>query len=136
MEVRHDLAQVIIRELEANHYRVIYAPDGHTALHLHQEEKPDIVILDWMLPDLNGLDKRDLQHELRTPIATLRGYLENNLKDHTENAQTPPSTIWQDLEIMEHEVLQERTIEAMGGSIAVESTLGEGSRFTLYLLRS
>jgi signal transduction histidine kinase len=55
----------------------------------------------------------NVSHELRTPIATLRGYLENNLKDHTENAQTPPSTIWQDLEIMEHEVLQlqERTDE-------------------------
>ncbi|WP_019536242.1 response regulator [Paenibacillus ginsengihumi] len=42
--------------LQSEGYDVLTAMDGQTALQLYREHKPDIVILDWMLPHLNGLD--------------------------------------------------------------------------------
>jgi DNA-binding response OmpR family regulator len=51
-----DLAQVVIRELEAVGYRVTHAPDGETALQLEKQDQFQLVILDWMLPGMNGLD--------------------------------------------------------------------------------
>jgi len=51
-----DLAQMVIQELEANGYHVRHAADGELALKRFQEASPDLVILDWMLPRLNGLD--------------------------------------------------------------------------------
>jgi len=56
VEDAHDLAQVIIRELEANGYRTLHAGDGLTALELHAKVQPELVILDWMLPKLSGLE--------------------------------------------------------------------------------
>jgi DNA-binding response OmpR family regulator len=56
VEDAHDLAQVIIRELEANSYRTLHAGDGLTALELHAKVQPELVILDWMLPKLSGLE--------------------------------------------------------------------------------
>ena len=51
-----DLAQVIVRELEAVRYEVAHAADGLAALELHAQRQPDLVILDWMLPKLDGLE--------------------------------------------------------------------------------
>jgi DNA-binding response OmpR family regulator len=51
-----DLAQVIVRELEAAGYRVLHAADGLAALQSHAHHQPDLVILDWMLPELDGLE--------------------------------------------------------------------------------
>jgi len=51
-----DLAQVIVRELEAVGHRVVHARDGVAALELHARCQPDLVILDWMLPKLDGLE--------------------------------------------------------------------------------
>ena len=41
--------------LEKKGYRTAVAPDGEEALMLVEEEAPDLVILDWMLPDLSGI---------------------------------------------------------------------------------
>lgn len=72
VEDTQSLAQVIIRELETQNYRVIHASDGLSALRLHQEEQPDVMILDWMLPGLDGLEvlRRIHQHAM-TPILML-----------------------------------------------------------------
>ena len=51
-----DLAQVIVRELEAAGYGTLHAADGLAALELHAQHVPDLVILDWMLPKLDGLE--------------------------------------------------------------------------------
>jgi DNA-binding response OmpR family regulator len=67
-----ELAQVVIRELRANQYRVLHATDGLTALRFHEEEQPDIVILDWMLPELDGLEVlRRLRRVSATPVLML-----------------------------------------------------------------
>lgn len=55
VEDERDLAQVIARELEANGYRVIRARDGQTALDLFNADRPDLILLDWMLPKVDGL---------------------------------------------------------------------------------
>jgi DNA-binding response OmpR family regulator len=72
VEDEYDLAQVIIRELEANGYRVLHASDGMTALRLHARENPALVVLDWMLPTLDGLAVlRQLRQKASTPVLML-----------------------------------------------------------------
>jgi DNA-binding response OmpR family regulator len=51
-----DLAQVIARELEAAGYEVAHAADGTAALALCARYQPDMMVLDWMLPKLDGLE--------------------------------------------------------------------------------
>jgi len=51
-----DLAEVIRRELEAGGYRVRHAADGLTGLQAFAQQPPDLVILDWMLPRMDGLE--------------------------------------------------------------------------------
>lgn len=67
-----DLAAVIRRELEASGYEVQLAPDGLSALTQHEARRPDLVILDWMLPGLNGLEVlRRLRQTAPTPVLML-----------------------------------------------------------------
>ncbi len=51
-----DLAQIVARELESSGYRVLRAADGNVALDLHARARPDLLVLDWMLPGLDGLE--------------------------------------------------------------------------------
>ena len=41
--------------LEREGYRVLEARDGEEALLIASEEQPDLVLLDWMLPQLSGI---------------------------------------------------------------------------------
>ena len=67
-----DLAQVIVRELEAVGYQVLHAADGLTALELRARHQPDLVILDWMLPKLDGLEVlRHIRQSSAVPILML-----------------------------------------------------------------
>lgn len=72
VEDAHDLAQVIIRELEAIGYHVLQASDGVAALQIHAAEQPALVILDWMLPKMDGLEVlRRLRQSAPTPVLML-----------------------------------------------------------------
>ena len=67
-----DLAQVVARELELAGYQVAHAADGLSGLALFEREPPDLVILDWMLPRLDGLEVlRRLRQAGATPILML-----------------------------------------------------------------
>lgn len=58
--------------LQRNGYQVIIARDGRQALRLAEAEQPDLVILDLMLPGLDGLDVcRVLRRESAIPIIML-----------------------------------------------------------------
>jgi two-component system, OmpR family, phosphate regulon response regulator PhoB len=37
-------------------YECVEAPDGETALDLVETERPDAIVLDWVLPGLSGLN--------------------------------------------------------------------------------
>ncbi len=61
--------------LEREGYRVVEAKDGEEALIVADEEGPDLVILDWMLPQLSGIEicrrMRGHGHLRNVPIVML-----------------------------------------------------------------
>ncbi|HLY26410.1 MAG TPA: response regulator transcription factor [Aggregatilineales bacterium] len=72
VEDTSELARTIARELELSGYEVLLAQDGITALDLHTRHHPDLVILDWMLPKLDGLQVlRKLRQSAATPVLML-----------------------------------------------------------------
>ena len=50
------LVTMLRYNLEKEGYRVAAAADGQEALLLLAEERPDLVLLDWMLPSVSGLE--------------------------------------------------------------------------------
>jgi two-component system response regulator MprA len=50
------IAQFLKRGLIYEGYRVDVAADGQTGLEMARDSPPDLVILDWMLPGLDGLE--------------------------------------------------------------------------------
>ncbi len=58
--------------LEKENYRVVTAVDGGQALELARSEKPDLIVLDVMLPELSGFEVcRILRKEMTVPIIML-----------------------------------------------------------------
>ncbi|HUF39313.1 MAG TPA: response regulator transcription factor [Anaerolineales bacterium] len=58
--------------LEKDGFRVLTAADGRTALAIARREKPDLVILDLMLPEIDGREVcRILRRESDVPIIML-----------------------------------------------------------------
>ncbi len=51
-----DLNDLVTMKLEAAGHEVLSAIDGETALSLAITERPDLIVLDWMLPRRNGLE--------------------------------------------------------------------------------
>ncbi len=51
-----DIAELVAYNLEREGYRVAKAYDGHQALQYLKENRPDLVILDLMLPGINGFE--------------------------------------------------------------------------------
>lgn len=49
-----DLAEMIKFRMENNGYEVLLAHDGQAALEMARKEKPDLIILDLMLPKMDG----------------------------------------------------------------------------------
>lgn len=48
--------EVLAYNLESEGFRVIKAADGNEALLLIEEENPDLILLDWMLPGTSGIE--------------------------------------------------------------------------------
>jgi DNA-binding response OmpR family regulator len=72
VEDTEDLAQVIVREFESAGYDVLHAANGETALRLHAEQYPDVIILDWMLPGIDGLEVlRRIRQTAAAPVLML-----------------------------------------------------------------
>ena len=66
------LARAVRFNLEREGYQVLWAADGTAALKLFQRDKVGLVLLDIMLPGLNGLDVcRAIRRESAVPIMML-----------------------------------------------------------------
>ena len=69
------LSTLLRYNLEREGYRVFEARDGEEALMVADEAKPDLVVLDWMLPQLSGIEVcrrlRSKGHMRNVPIVML-----------------------------------------------------------------
>ncbi|MEW2396158.1 response regulator transcription factor [Streptomyces sp. NPDC046862] len=66
------LVRALVINMQARHYGVDAAPDGATALRLAAAQRPDVVMLDLGLPDMDGVDViKALRGWTRTPILVL-----------------------------------------------------------------
>jgi two-component system response regulator VicR len=66
------IVDVLVYNLERANYDVLVARDGLEALALARRERPDLVVLDLMLPELDGLEVcRALRRECDVPIIML-----------------------------------------------------------------
>jgi DNA-binding response OmpR family regulator len=62
-------------------YRVVTASNGRDALFVAREEKPDLIILDLMMPEMSGYEfMRHHSREAETPTIILTAKLEENDK--------------------------------------------------------
>jgi two-component system KDP operon response regulator KdpE len=71
----------LARELRARGYRIVEAADGRTALERWSARRPDVILLDLGLPDIDGLQViRRIRRESTTPIVILSGRYEEREK--------------------------------------------------------
>ena len=70
-----NIAEAVKYNLEKEGFRTVVAHDGSNALTVTRRELPDLVLLDWMLPEVDGLDVcRLLKQDTKTrhiPIVML-----------------------------------------------------------------
>jgi DNA-binding response OmpR family regulator len=67
-----EMQSLIQRELKNAGYQVITASDGLECLSVFERAKPDLLILDWMLPQLDGLEViRRIRQTSALPILML-----------------------------------------------------------------
>src|SRR5947209_17819722 len=72
IEDEANIAQVLRLYLEQANYTVLIASDGVAGLELHAREHPDLIILDLMLPILDGMEVcRRIRAWANTPILML-----------------------------------------------------------------
>lgn len=73
------LNDLIARLLRQEGHEVLRALDGEEALELVASRRPDLIILDWMLPKLDGLDvAQRVREEHQTPIIMLTARAEES----------------------------------------------------------
>src|SRR3954465_4973241 len=68
VEDHPDQAEMVARLLRLRDYEPIVAPSGEEGLELARKFDPDVVLLDLMLPDINGFD---VCRRLRSDRATM-----------------------------------------------------------------
>jgi two-component system KDP operon response regulator KdpE len=74
------ILRLIKLELSSQGFRVIVANDGEEALRMAEQQRPDIVVLDIVMPDMSGLEvMRRLRERTSIPVILLTA------KDHDED---------------------------------------------------
>ena len=66
------IAEAVRARLESEGYQVVVAFDGPQAIEPHAEHQPDLVVLDLMLPGMDGLEVcKEIQRDGWTPVLML-----------------------------------------------------------------
>jgi diguanylate cyclase (GGDEF)-like protein len=81
-----NIRELIVETLEGSNYDVLEARDGREALAISEKELPDLIILDVMMPDLDGMEvcsrlRNDpLTNHIPVLMLTAKGVLEDKIK--------------------------------------------------------
>jgi DNA-binding response OmpR family regulator len=100
-----DLVRKVVRAvLEADDYEVLEAPNGEQALQMIVERKPRLVILDVMMPGIDGVDVcRQMSHaDARVLMLTARDDVETEDASRAAGADDFLGKPFSSLELLEH----------------------------------
>jgi len=76
-----DVQRLVTEYLTENDFRVVAASNGRQALFVARQEKPDLILLDIMMPELDGYDfVRIYRKERETPIILITARVEESDK--------------------------------------------------------
>jgi two-component system alkaline phosphatase synthesis response regulator PhoP len=108
------VVKVIASRLEANNYKVITSSDGKEGLEKVYKEKPDLVIVDFILPRVNGYEicsrlKEDTEFS-GVPVIIITGNTNERDRRLTEDAGADAFLI----KPFDREVLLSRIKELLG----------------------
>jgi two-component system, OmpR family, phosphate regulon response regulator PhoB len=86
VEDEEAISHLLAYNLEREGFRVATAPDGEEALIKVEESRPDLVLLDWMLPSVSGIElcrqlrTRNETREIPIIMITARGEEEDRVR--------------------------------------------------------
>lgn len=76
----YELVKIVLQK----RYRLLRAHNGIEAVTINEEEKPDLILMDIRMPEMNGLDATRIIKEVNadTPVVALSAYaFEENIRD-------------------------------------------------------
>jgi len=90
-----NLRKLVHATLEEPDCRILEASDGNAALQIALKEKPDLILLDWMMPGLTGIEvmKRLRQEEATAGVPIIMLTARGQGKDR-EQAMTAGTDIF------------------------------------------
>ena len=81
MDDERRLSALLQTYMEQAGYRAVLANDGREALFLARQERPDLIVLDIMMPEMDGLEFLRLhRREANTPVILLTARVEDSDK--------------------------------------------------------
>ncbi|MSP10593.1 MAG: phosphate regulon transcriptional regulatory protein PhoB [Pelagibacteraceae bacterium] len=86
VEDEPSIVSVLKYNLEKENYKVSVSDDGEEALKLIKEKNPDLVLMDWMMPNLSGVEilrnlkKDNLCKDIPIIMLTAKGEEEDKLR--------------------------------------------------------
>ncbi len=67
IEDEEHIRKIIEYNLKLDGFEVFMASNGREGLIIAREKKPDVILLDWMMPEMNGLEVlSELKHDKKT----------------------------------------------------------------------
>ena len=130
VEDEEAISHLLAYNLEREGFRVATAPDGEEALMAVDESRPDLVLLDWMLPGVSGIElcrrlrTRNETREIPIIMLTARGEEDDRVRGLDVGADdyvTKPFSI-SELVARMRAVLR-RTAPALAGDVATFADL-------------
>ena len=122
------IVDILVYNLQKEGYNTIEASDGITALNVALEQKPDLILLDIMLPKLDGLSVcKRIKNSLNVPILMLTakdGEIDKilGLELGADDYITKPFSV---RELVARVKANLRKVEAVSGNKKVEVTINE-----------
>lgn len=82
-----DIRRILAYELKLVGFNVYSASNGQAGLKIATEKKPDVILLDWVMPKMNGLEVLSkIRHDERTKDIIVLMLTAKNMMDDVETA--------------------------------------------------
>ncbi len=87
IEDEQDIRKVLEYNLKSDGFKVYSAAGGPAGLKIASEKKPDVVLLDWVMPKMNGLEVlSELKHNENTKDIIVFMLTAKNMMDDVSEA--------------------------------------------------